>query len=148
MNVRNATEKDVDAIVEMSSKFYATTHYRGFADMCGDTVEALARTLIDTGVMLVAEDRGEVIGMAGLFVGPFPFNTAKSGAYEVVWWVSQDTRGSGAGKSLMAAIEPACRARGCNIIQMLTLPNSPPHAGKIYEAMGFAHSETSYTKRL
>lgn len=148
MNIRPATPDDVDAIVSMSAKFYETTSYRRFTPMSADTVANLALMLIDTGVMLVAEYGGEVIGMAGLYVGPFMFNDAARGAYEVVWWVSPDSRGAGAGKALMAAIEASCREKGCNIIQMVTLATSPAHAGNVYESLGYRHSETSYTKVL
>lgn len=148
MNVRPATEADVDGIVAMSSKFYATTSYRGFANMDEDTVSGLVRTLIDSGVMLVADDAGELVGMAGLVVAPFMFNHGFVAAYEVVWWVSPDSRGSGAGKRLMAEIEASCRAKGCAIVQMVTLSTSPAHAGAIYESLGYQHSETSYTKVL
>lgn len=148
MNIRPATEADVGAIVAMSAKFYATTSYRGFANMDEDTVADLVRTLIDTGVMLVAETRGQVIGMAGLFVGPFLFNRHHLGAYEVVWWVNPDDQGAGAGKALLASIDEACRAKGCTYIQMVTLSTSPPQAGAIYQRLGYQHSETSYTKVL
>lgn len=148
MNIRPATEDDVDGIVAMSAKFYATTSYRSFANMDEETVADLVRTLIETGVMLVAEDGGELIGMAGLFVAPFMFNKHKTGAYEVVWWVSPDSRGSGAGMGLLRAIDKACLDKGCAIIQMVTLANSPPHARHAYESMGYTHSESSYTKVL
>ncbi len=148
MLVRNAVMDDVDDIVRMSAKFYATTNYRHFADMSDETVGNLVRDLIDRGIMLVAESEGRVMGMAGLYIGPFLFNSDKSGAYEVVWWVSPDEQGRGAGKMLMDAIESSSRDKGCDIIQMVTLATSPPHAGKIYETMGYAHSETSYTKVL
>lgn len=148
MNVRDATESDVDAIVEMSSKFYATTNYRSYANMDADTVAGLVRMLIDTSVMLVAEDAGEIVGMAGMVVAPFLFNTSIKGAHEVVWYVSPDSRGSGAGKDLLAAVEQQAKAKGCRIIQMLTLATSPVQAGQYYERAGFAHSETCYTKEI
>lgn len=148
MNIRPATAADVDGIVDMSAKFYATTSYRGFANMDEETVATLVLLLIESGVMLVAEDGGELVGMAGLYVGPFMFNKHKLGAYEVVWWVSPDSRGSGAGKALMAAIDEACRAKGCAIVQMVALASSPAHVGAVYESLGYAHSETSYTKVL
>lgn len=148
MNIRPATEADVDGIVAMSAKFYVMTSYRGFANMDEETVADLVRTLIEGGVMLVAEDAGALIGMAGLFIGPFLFNKHKLGAYEVVWWVNPDDQGAGAGKGLLLAIDAACREKGCAIIQMVTLSTSPPQAGAIYERLGYAHSETSYTKVL
>jgi GNAT superfamily N-acetyltransferase len=148
MKVRDATEVDVDAIVAMSSKFYATTNYRSYVNMDEETVANLVRMLIDTSIMLVAEDAGEVIGMAGMVIGPFLFNATIKGAHEVVWWVSPDSRGSGAGKELLKAIEQRAKDKGCRIIQMLTLSTSPVQAGQAYERIGYAHSETCYTKEI
>jgi len=148
MNIRDATEADVDDIVAMSSKFYATTNYRSYTNMDADTVAGLVRMLIDTSIMLVAEDAGEVIGMAGLVIAPFLFNASIKGAHEVVWWVSPDSRGSGAGRELLREVELHAKEKGCRIIQMLTLSTSPAHAGQTYERSGYAHSETCYTKEI
>lgn len=148
MNVRDATESDVDDIVAMSSKFYATTNYRSYANMDAETVAGLVQMLIDTSIMLVAEDAGEVVGMAGLVVAPFLFNASIKGAHEVVWYVSPDSRGSGAGKALLAAVDTQARAKGCRIVQMMTLSTSPAQAGQAYERIGYAHSETCYTKEI
>ena len=146
MHIRPATEADLPAIVAMSACFYETTSYRGFAPFDPDAAEALARHMIADGVMLVAGD--EPVGMVGLMVVPFMFNPAHRVAYEVVWWVNPESQGTGAGKALLAAIEPACRAKGCAAIQMVHLASSPPQAAALYERMGYAHTESSYTKEL
>lgn len=146
MQVRPATLADVPAIVVMSEKFYATTSYCQWAGFNADTVESLASNLVENHLMLVAEDAGRVVGMVGLFVAPFMFNSEVAAAYEVVWWVDPDAQGNGAGKALLAAIEPACRTRDCKAIQMVHLASSPPQAAAIYERMGYAHTESSYTK--
>lgn len=146
--IRNATHDDLAVIVAMSEKFYATTHYQNFADFSAETVEALATTLLENHVMLCAEQDGAVVGMVGLFVAPFMFNSQKKGAYEVVWWVNPESQGSGIGMELLAAIEPACREKDCDIIQMVMMANSPPKAAAIYERFGYKHSETSFTKEL
>ena len=143
--IRNATHADIPAIVDMSRKFYATTSYAGWAAFCPDAVENLARMLIDTGVMLVYGAERPV-GMVGLVVAPFMFNASQTAAYEVVWWVEPEAQNQGAGKALLAAIEPACRELGCDAIQMMTLHDSPPQAVAIYERFGYRHSESSYTK--
>jgi GNAT superfamily N-acetyltransferase len=148
MRVRNATEADVPAITAMARKFYGTTAYANFTPMSDDTVSGLARTMIDSGVMLVADRDGELVGMAGLFVGPFLFNNAIKTAHEVVWWVDPDAQGMGAGKALLGAIEPACRARDVHAIQMVHLSTSPPQAAALYERMGYHLSESCYTKEL
>jgi GNAT superfamily N-acetyltransferase len=144
MQIHAATEADIPAIVAMSARFYETTSYAGFAVFDPQAAESLARNMIDSGVMLMAGD----VGMVGLMVVPFMFNPDHRVAYEVVWWVNPEAQGLGAGKALLAAIEPACRAKGCTAIQMVHLANSPPQASALYERMGFAHTESSYTKEL
>lgn len=146
--IRQATLDDLGAIVSMAEKFYATTHYSHWANFNTDTVETLASNLIENHVMLCAEVDGVVVGMVGLFVAPFMFNSDKTGAYEVVWWVNPDAQGSGVGYKLLQAIEPACRAKGADAIQMVLMANSPPIATQLYERNGYAHSETSFTKEL
>lgn len=143
--IRNATHDDIPAIVDMSRKFYATTSYADWAGFCPETVENLARMLIDTGVMLVYGSERPA-GMVGLVLAPFMFNASQTAAYEVVWWVEPEAQNQGAGKALLAAIEPACKAKGCAAIQMVHLHNSPPQAAAIYERMGYGHTESSYTK--
>ena len=64
--IRPATHDDLDAIVAMSAKFYATTTYAGWAPMCPDTVRDLAAMLIDTGVMLVAASKRHLIMIDGI----------------------------------------------------------------------------------
>jgi GNAT superfamily N-acetyltransferase len=148
MHIRPATLADVPAVVRMSERFYATTSYNQWAPFNADTVEALAATLTESHVMLIAEHDGEAVGMVGLFVAPFTFNADRIGAYEVVWWVEPEGRATGAGKALLAAIQPACEARGCHSIQMVHLNNSPPQAAMLYERAGFTHTESSFTKTL
>jgi GNAT superfamily N-acetyltransferase len=148
MQIHAATEADIPAIVAMSARFYETTSYAVFAAFDPRAAESLARNMIDGGVMLIAEDDSGPVGMVGLMVVPFMFNPAHRVAYEVVWWVNPDAQGLGAGKALLQAIEPACRAKGCTAIQMVHLASSPPQAAALYERLGFAHTESSYTKEL
>jgi len=144
--IRKATLADVPVIVSMSAKFYATTSYAKWAEFSPESVAQLATNLAENHIMLLAEHEGQVVGMVGLFVAPFLFNTDRTGAYEVVWWVNPDAQGHGAGKALLAAIEPACKDAGCHAIQMVHLSTSPPQAAAIYERMGYAHTESSYTR--
>jgi GNAT superfamily N-acetyltransferase len=146
--IRNATHNDLGAIVLMASKFYETTSYAEWADFCPITVENLAAMMIDTGVMLVADSDAGLVGMVGLVVAPFMFNDQRTAAYEVVWWVDPVAQGEGVGKALLAAIDGACRAKGCDTVQMVHLHNSPPQAAALYERLGYRHTESSYTKRL
>jgi L-amino acid N-acyltransferase YncA len=148
MIVRKATAEDLPAILAMSRKFYATTSYAALTPMSDDTVIALALMMMDTGVLLVAEVDGVVVGMVALMVLPFLFNHAIKTAHEVAWWVDPVERASGAGIALMRALERECRAAGCKAIQMICLPNSPDGAAAVYRRLGYAHTESCWTKEL
>jgi GNAT superfamily N-acetyltransferase len=146
VDVRKATEADIPGIVAMAEKFYATTSFAAWAPFNSNTIENLASALTRDHVVLVAESDDKLVGMVGLFVAPFIFNRDVNAACEVVWWVEPNAQGHGIGKALLAAIEPACRTRGCKSIQMIHLASSPPQAAAIYERAGFRHTETSYMK--
>ncbi|WP_408953051.1 N-acetyltransferase family protein [Lysobacter sp. Hz 25] len=147
MQVRHATPADTPALLAMGAKFYATTSYNDFAQYDERTVDGLIDLMRD-GVLLVAEIDGVAVGVVGLMVAPFIFNDAHRIACEVIWWVDPGAQGAGAGKALLFAIEPVCRARGLSAIQMVHLSNSPPQAAALYERMGYWHTESSYTKVL
>lgn len=146
--IRQATQEDLSAIVEMSRHFYATTFYSTWAQFDPTTVYDLAENLADNHVMLVAQDGDKYVGMVGLFVAPFMFDRGVTAAYEVVWWVDPEYQGNGVGQKLLAAIEPACKARGAQAIQMVRLATSPPQAEALYEKLGYKFSEASHTKTL
>lgn len=148
MIVRAATEADTDKILEMGQKFFDNTHYAQFAAYSFDSVTHLINVMRNDGVLLVAESNGDLVGMVGLVVCPFMFDHETTAAYEVMWWVDPDERHTGAGTALLRAIEPACKAKGVQAIQMVRLENSPEVAGKLYERMGYRPSEFSYTKMV
>lgn len=149
MIVRRARLEDIPAIVAMSAKFYPSTSYASACAMDADTVADLTRMLIDSGVMLVAESSdGAVVGMVGLYVGPFVFNRHVRSAHEVVWWVEPTAQGAGVGRALLDAVEPACIESGASIIQMLHLENSPPQAAALYERMGYRRTEVCFSKEV
>ncbi len=54
--------------------------------------------------------------------------------------------GQSAGKACWPRLSQACRAQGAVAVQMVHLASSPPQAAAIYERMGYALSESSFTK--
>lgn len=145
MQVRKATEADIPGILGMAERFYRATEYATDADYDAASMEAMARLMMDSGVLLVADDNG-LTGMVGLVVAPFMFNSAHLAAYEVVWWVNPEARGGMTGARLLKAVEPACKERGCTRVTMAHMADSPPQAGQLYARYGYRHTETSWTK--
>lgn len=146
--IRAANESDIPAILDMGARFYAATSYAGFSDYCHDSVAVIVRMMLADGVLLLAEHEGEAVGMVGLCVAPFHFNHAHRTAHEVMWWVDPEARSTGAGVALLQAVEPACREKGVTAIQMMTLADSPRHAGQLYERQGYRLTENAFTKVL
>lgn len=149
VEVRKATPADRQLVLAMGASFYANTHYPdAVAAYDPESVLGLIDVMTASGVLLIAEDDGAPVGMVGLAIAPFTFNASFPMAYEVMWWVSPGSRGQGAGKALLLAVEPACVAAGAKGIQMIHLANSPPEAAAMYHRMGLTPTETSLFKRI
>lgn len=146
--IRPAGPDDLGAAVAMAEAFYATTSYTKVAPFCEDSVMLIGRMLLESGVLLVAEKDGRLIGMVGLVLAPFLFNRERVTAHEVMWWVDPDERETGAGVALLRAIIPACKERGASAIQMGCLSTSPPQADALYRRLGFEPSEYTYMRVL
>lgn len=146
--IRRATHADMDSILRMGERFYHSSHYSAWSGFCKDSCRKLAELIIDTGVLMIAEQDGKDAGMVGLVVAPFMFNNSKLGAYEVFWWVEPEARGGMTAWRLLKSIEGVCAEMGVSSIQMVVLSDSPEQAAKMYERAGYTHSETSFTKIL
>jgi RimJ/RimL family protein N-acetyltransferase len=82
--------------------------------------------------VVIAEEAGEWLGMAGTFVDPdLP-------AIANVWgvWVDPRARGRGAGRALMDAVIAHARAAGHRRLE-LTVTDRSPAAEALYERLGF-----------
>lgn len=148
MIIRPATLGDVDAIVAMSQRFYDASDYPAlYGPMAKESAAGLAIITMDTGVMLVAEEAGAVVGMVSLHVEPFLFNpdSPKKTASELVWWIEPEHRGGMLAARLLKAVNAACDAIGA-IPRMATLAGSPPQAGALLQRMGYTPTETYYTR--
>lgn len=143
--IRHATDDDEDMIQEMCRKFYATTAYPKHTEYDEPTIRKLIQTCSSTGVLLVA-DVGKLVGFVALYVGPSMWRADKLGAVEVAWWVDPKYQSMGIGKELLESVEPACKAAGCNTIQMAALHTSPPIVDTIYKKAGYSVTEITYTK--
>lgn len=148
MSVRafNGSEADTLAVMDMAERFYLTTHYASIGPFSHDAVVGIVKLLHDTGILLLAQTEDEIVGMIGMIVSPLGFSPGFVGAHEVMWYITPEAQGNGAGKALLAAIEPACKGKGVDFIQMAHLHSSPKQAGEIFARMGYAPTEHFYSK--
>lgn len=156
MRIRTATHDDIPAIVDMAQRFYPESPYPAiYGDMPDSQaaglvivmLEGMASHGIAPGVMLVAEKESALVGMLCLHIDVATF-TPEVIAGEIVWWLDPEHRGGMGAVRLVREGERAARERGATVSRMAVLGSSPAEAGAMLERIGYAPTETIFTKRL
>jgi len=145
MKIRIATADDLPAILDMGEKFHAFSEDP--VPYCRESSEVSVRQVMGMGFVLLAEtDRP--VGMLGVVIAPIFFNFAHSFAQELMWWVEESERSTGAALRLIRAAEAEAKARGAVRIHMLRLAKSPEHVGRLYDRLGYRPGEVAHAKDL
>lgn len=144
---REATAEDVPAIVAM----LADDTLGATRETPTDLVPYLpAFATVDANpnqILVVADDRGEVIGCAQItFIAGLSHRGLWRADIEAVR-VRSDRRGTGLGTRLIEWCIEAARERGCGMVQ-LTSNASRTDANRFYERLGFTASHTGFKLRL
>jgi GNAT superfamily N-acetyltransferase len=148
--IRDATLDDVPTIAALGELFHAEAGWSDIAEYvpadCEKTLAMLVNS--DDGILIVAEDEGAIIGMAGGLAHPFYFNHAHKTGMEFFWWVKPGRR-NGLGAQLLDAMESQANAKGCQSWAMIALDKvNPELTGRFYRMRGYRASEHSWIKRL
>jgi len=144
--IRVATDADIAAMVSMGEKFHAFSGET--VPYCRASAEKTVRGLMGVGFILIAEADGLAFGMIGVAIIPLFFNFSAHLAQELMWWVDEEHRGSGAALALIHAAEDESRSRGAVRLLMAHLSNSPPHVASIYDRLGYKPRESMFAKEL
>ncbi|MCW0370269.1 GNAT family N-acetyltransferase [Xanthomonas sacchari] len=142
--IRLATRADIPTIVAMGERFYPRSQHAAVIDYCPDSAALMAAHVIDHGFLLIAEAGDVAVGMLGFIVAPFALNLKHKTATEVMWWVDDDARSTGAGLLLMRRAKAEARAHGACIQTMSTLSSTPGQVGELLVRSGFRHIESTY----
>ena len=148
--IRTADVADIRAIARLGKAFHAEA---GWADIAGYSIDDCAASLAgmiesDDAIILVAEENGAIVGMAGGVMFPLYFNAAHRSGQELFWWVEPSFR-RGVGAALLTALEVEARERGCSSWAMIALDKVNPEAtGRLYRRRGYRAAEHSWIRRL
>ncbi|WP_433824703.1 GNAT family N-acetyltransferase [Actinoplanes sp. CA-015351] len=108
----------------------------GYASTARDVRHRLDYWLGDrASALLGADDEGTLIGVAALHITPILEVTGKFGRLAALV-VDEASRGRGAGRLLIAAVEERARAEGCLFVEVTSSSHRAP-AHKFYESLGF-----------
>jgi GNAT superfamily N-acetyltransferase len=146
MTVRRATGEDRGAVLSMAWRFLEESQYRGLVTGSVAHLEKLIDVLLEGGVIFVAEEAADVVGMIAGVTQTHPI-TGEVTATEFAWWVEPEFRGSSAGGRLLKAFEGWARFQRASVIQMI----APAGAGELeqfYERRGYEEVETTFQLRL
>ena len=149
--IKTATFNDVVKLVVYGDQFWTQTrYYQAGIEYDTETVLEITNRLIDEGVVLYAEDKtGTVIALMLVIVAPFLMNSNYLTACEWVFYVDPQYRRSGLGARLIQEAERLLRERRVKFFTMVSLANVTPEAAhRLYESLGFEHSETNFTKDI
>ena len=145
MIIRDATEDDFLDLVSIGSDFAAAA---GMPEVDVDTLVTTLRTLMDSGVLKVAEN-GEIAGTIGALVFPHYWNVNEVVAQELFWWIREEYRGTSAGIRLLNACEKECQGMGAKKLMMLCLDNlDGDKVANLYRRRGYEPQEQTFIKVL
>jgi GNAT superfamily N-acetyltransferase len=146
--IRPATVEDVETIVDLGEIFHGQAGWADIADYVGEDCAASLTAMVESpdAIVLVAEEGGEIVGMAGGVTYPLYFNRGHRSGQELFWWVRPGCR---VGGKLLEALEGEARLLGCQSWAMIALDKIEPELmGRLYRRRGYRASEHTYMKRL
>lgn len=141
--IRVGRKKDLKKIVKLGSEFASTTSSYGYGDQ---DLEAIANKCLADGLIFVAEQGRDVVGMLGGFfaevglMGGVVF-------HEAAWYVTPEHRGCG--KALFDEMERVVKESGARAIVMAAYSNEfQKVVERHYKAHGYKDIEHHWLKRL
>lgn len=145
-NVRKAEPGDFPRVLPMAESFFSFA----FPTMDFDLPSILEHyiLMLTRGFVYVAEEDGELIGMLGCLVTPFPLNVNYLVCSESMWWVNPEGRGLSIGSDLVEAAEAEAQELGCHKIVLSSLASSPGVVEQYYESKGYALAEKAFIRSI
>lgn len=147
MPIRTAQRSDIPRIVELGSKSLMEGPYREILADRPDVTTALAEKLLkmEKACILVAEEKGEIIGMFAFFIFDHYFS-GESVAGETIWYVEKEHRKGGPGLQLLWAAEELAHSMGAKKFQ-LTAPTD--ELAEAYRKLrGYDKVETAFQRDI
>ncbi len=143
--IRLATEDDFESILDMSAKFWLSTQFNESFE--SDHTRLYVQMAFDHGLLAVVEIDGKNVGFCAAIKSFILGSTKAVGATELAWYIYPEHRAGKNGIALLQFMEGLVKEQGIKYFTMVSMQSSmPEQVNRMYERMGYKHSETSYTK--
>lgn len=145
--IRRATEADFESILDMSARFWLETQFTEPFERA-HTLN-MVEMAYDHELLAVVDINGECVGFCAAIKAYTMGSTKALCATELAWWLNPEHRRGKNGIALLLFMEELVKEQGVKYWTMISMQSSmPEEVGRMYERMGYVHSETSYTKVL
>jgi GNAT superfamily N-acetyltransferase len=143
--IRTATEQDFDQILDMSARFWLETQFSEPFER--DHTVNMVQMAYDHGLLAVVEIDGLCVGFCAGVKSFILGSTKALCATELAWWLNPEHRSGKNGVALLLFMEQLVKEQGIKYWTMISMQSSMPEVvGRMYEKLGYVHSETCYTK--
>jgi GNAT superfamily N-acetyltransferase len=151
MIVRQATAADLDEYVNLAETFHAASPMNGVVgfDREGYGQFYLSSLQNDTIGVWLAEIDNVIVGICGAIAYPLYFSPSSIVVQELWWWLTPESRGSGAGAAMFKQIEAWAKERKASALFMIALEDDrATKMEKLYVRAGFKPMERTFIKEV
>jgi hypothetical protein len=158
---RLAEERDIDALLAMSMKFYAHHKDSVQVPIDPDSVVLTMLSMIENqGLIVVAyesdseeslppvEEQGPIVAMLGFAYFRPSINIHVLAAQERMFWIEEEHRGTSLARTMLSVAHVGLKADAVDYSYLTKLSNSPEAVDHLYASMGYQPAETSFVRSL
>lgn len=146
--IRAALPDDLPELVAMGRAFHAEAGYGETVPFCEVTFRANLAIFGKAKLLLVAEEKGEVVGMAAADVAPSLVNHGVRIGQEAFWYIKPLHR-KGIGRELLAALECVAKLQGAAFFDAVAEDGERSEAlARLYRAASYNPNSRTFRKRL
>lgn len=151
MIVRKATEVDLNEYVTLAETFHAASPIEGIVNFDREGYGQFYLSSLpneNIGIWL-AEIDNVIVGICGAIAYPLYFNPNSLVVQELWWWLTPESRGSGAGEAMFKQIKAWAKERNASALFMIALEDErATKMEKLYVRAGFKPMERTFIKEV
>jgi hypothetical protein len=110
--IRQAVPSDIYRLIQMGQAYATESGWDKFAEFDTESYAFSCGVLIDSGILLVVEQDGVLVGMVAAAAAPAMLNRNVLLGQELWWWCEPALRKGSTPKHMKKALEKAFEARG------------------------------------
>ena len=147
--IRAGTYDDLKGCVAVAKEFWNQLDFSEQIQFVEQDCEDMFVMCLQQGLVAVHEDDGKIIGVIAGLSSPCTANFQFRFGAELIWYVKEEYRKTGAGLRLLEQIEKQAREVGCVRWSTMVFDQHNPERGEgILKQQGYVPTERAFAKVL